>query len=167
MRITCLKGCKVLLIISCGKKKNPKLQKQKMKVSEAYTGPMFQVISKARREGRWYNNIFLGIISAKYGFLRDCDVIENYDLRMSDKLAEQHNPEVISRIVKWHHEENFDYIYVLMGKIYLKTVKGLEDSINTKIKIENMGGLGLGQRKLVRFLEKLSERPETLLDFIN
>ncbi|MFX0182788.1 MAG: DUF6884 domain-containing protein [Candidatus Hodarchaeota archaeon] len=162
-----MKGCKVLLIISCGKKKNPKLTKQKMKVSEAYTGPMFQVISKAKREGRWYNNIFLGIISAKYGFLRDSDIIGNYDLRMSEELAEQHNPDVISRIIKWHHKENFDYIYALMGKIYLKTLEGLEDSINTIVKIENMGGLGLGQRKLVRFLEKLSERPEKLLGIIN
>ncbi|MFX0136564.1 MAG: DUF6884 domain-containing protein [Candidatus Hodarchaeota archaeon] len=159
-----MKGSKILLVISCGKKKTPKLEKQKIKASEAYTGPMFQVIHKAKREGRWNDNIYLGIVSAKYGFLRGYESIENYDLRMTDKLAVQHNPQVIARIIEWHHEENFEYIYVLMGRVYLKAVKGLENYIDTHIKIENMSGLGLGQQKLVRFLEKFSEHPKSLLN---
>ncbi|MFX0051716.1 MAG: DUF6884 domain-containing protein [Candidatus Hodarchaeota archaeon] len=161
-----MKGSKILLIISCGKKKTLKLQKQRVRASEAYDGPMFQVIRKAKREGRWNDNICLGIISAKYGFLRGYDSIEYYDLRMTDKLADQLNSEVISRIVEWHREEDFEYIYVLMGRVYLKSVKGLEDYIDTRIKIENMGGLGLGQRKLVQFLEKVSKHPKSVLNFM-
>ena len=45
-----------------------------------------------------------------------------------------------------------------MGKVYLKAVEGLETQIDTKIVIESMGGLGFGQQKLVRFLEKFSKK---------
>ncbi|MFX0171523.1 MAG: DUF6884 domain-containing protein [Candidatus Hodarchaeota archaeon] len=157
-----MKRSKILLIISCGKKKTLKLKKQRIRASEAYNGPMFQVIRKAKREGRWNDNICLGIVSAKYGFLRGHEAIEYYDLRMTDKLADQLNSEIISRIIEWHREEDFEYIYILMGRVYLKSVKGLENFIDTCIKIENMGGLGLGQRKLVQFLEKLSKHPKSL-----
>lgn len=124
-----------------------------MRASEAYTGPMFQVIQKAQREGRWSSDLFLGIISAKYGFLRSEDLIEYYDLKMTTKIAESHNPQVIREIVRWNNEEQFDFIYVLMGKTYLKAVEGLETQIDTKIVVENMGGLGIGQKKLVNFID--------------
>ena len=42
-----------------------------------------------------------------------------------------------------------------MGKDYLASVKGLEDYIKTDVRIENMGGLGLGQRKLLYFLNSI------------
>ena len=117
---------------------------------------MFQVIQKAKREGRWGDNLHLGIISAKYGFLRSTASIENYDLKMTSEIARKHNPQVIQEIIKWNKEEKFDYIYILMGKTYLETIEGLETHIDTEIIVENMGGLGVGQQKLVRFLETFS-----------
>jgi cytoplasmic iron level regulating protein YaaA (DUF328/UPF0246 family) len=167
MRIKLLKALKVLLVISCSKKKSTKLLTRKQKASDAYMGPMFQVIRKAKRDGRWSPHIHLGIVSAKYGFLRETDYIENYNLKMTKELASKHNQTVISQITKWHEEEQFDYIHVLMGKDYLKSVEGLKTYIDTKIHIENMGGLGLGQRKLVQFLNALSNKPKDLLDFIS
>ena len=65
-----LSSPKILLIISCGKKKAVELNNKSMKAEEAYRGPMFQVIRKAKREKRWSSELKLGIISAKYGFLR-------------------------------------------------------------------------------------------------
>ncbi|MFX0123538.1 MAG: peroxide stress protein YaaA [Candidatus Hodarchaeota archaeon] len=160
-----MKQPKILLIISCGKKKDTKLKNQKMRASKAYKGPMFQVINKAKREGRWSSNLFLGIVSAKYGFLRSSDLIEDYDLKMTLTIAKKHNPQVIQEVIKWNKEEEFDYIFVLMGKIYLKAIEGLETYMDTIIVVENMGGLGVGQQKLVKFLEKFS-KIKSLTDFM-
>ncbi len=162
-----LKALKVLLVISCSKKKSIKLLTKKQKASDAYMGPMFQVIQKAKREGRWGPHIHLGIVSAKYGFLRETDYIENYDLKMTEELASKHNQQVLFQISQWHEEENFDYIHILMGKDYLKSVEGLNKYIETKIHIESMGGLGLGQKKLVQFLNTVSNKPKNLIDFIS
>lgn len=136
-----------------------------MRASEAYKGPMFQVIQKAKREGRWSPNLFFGIVSAKYGFLRSTDSIEDYDLKMTLDIARKHNPQVIQEIIKWNNKEEFDYIYVLMGKTYLKAIEGLKSQIDTIIKVENMGGLGVGQQKLLRFLKKFS-KTKSLEDFL-
>ena len=156
---------KALLIISCGKRKAPELQNRDMCVLEAYKGPMFQVIQKAKREGRWGPNLYLGVISATYGFLRSTDSIESYDLKMTAEIARRHNPQVIQEIIKWNNEEKFDYIYILMGRTYLKATEGLETHIDTKILVENMGGLGIGQQKLVRFLESFS-KTKSLEEFL-
>ena len=91
-----------------------------------------------------------------YGFLRGYEYIEYYDLKMNQKLAEKHNSAVLSRIKKWHSEEKFDFIYVLMGKTYLNAVHGLKEIINVDIRIDNMGGLGIGQQKLLKFLDDIS-----------
>ncbi|UCG02204.1 MAG: peroxide stress protein YaaA [Candidatus Heimdallarchaeota archaeon] len=160
-----MKKPKVLLIISCGKKKALELQNREIRASEAYKGPMFQVIRKAKREGRWSSHLFLGIVSAKYGFLRSTDLIKDYDLKMTENLARKHNSQVIQEVIRWNKEEEFDYIYILMGKTYLKAIEGLKTHIDTKIIVENMGGLGVGQQKLVRFLENLS-RTKSLEDFL-
>ena len=146
----------MLLILSCGKKKDNKLKNHKMQALKAYIGPMFQVIKKAERERRLGSNIFIGIISAKYGFLRNSDYIEYYDMKINRKLAKEYNPKILSQIRKWHNEENFNLIYILMGKDYLETVEGISKYIDTQIIIENMGGLGVGQKKLVKFIEKYS-----------
>ncbi len=146
---------KYLLIISCGKKKSEVLKYHALKAEEAYKGPMFQVINKAKRENRWPDNLKLGIISAKYGFLRSSDQITNYDLKMTKLLAKQLQSQIVQKILNWHEIESFSHIYVLMGRDYLASVEGLDDAINSKVRIENMGGLGIGQRKLLDFLNSI------------
>lgn len=158
---------KILLIISCGRKKALELHEMKLPAFKSYKGPMFQVIAKAKREGRWNSNIYLGIISAKYGFLRSTDEIEYYDKRMTVELSKELNAQVIKEIKKWYSEVKFDLIYVLMGIDYLKAVDGLNQHLNAEIIIENMGGLGKGQRKLKDFLNHYSKRNDTLLHDVN
>lgn len=161
-----LKTPKILLILSCGKRKAKELRFRKLQASKAYTGPMFQVVNKAQREGNWGSNIFLGIVSAKYGFLRNSDPIEYYDRQMTKEIAKKYNSDVIQGIAKWNEEEKFDLIYVLMGKVYLKAVEGLETHVNAEVKVENMGGLGVGQQKLVRFLERISGKTPSLHEYL-
>ncbi len=129
-----------------------------MKARNAYLGPMFQVINKAKREKRWNSSLYLGIISAKYGFLREDDYIEYYDKKMTTTLATHLQQEVLNKIFEWHAEEDFSRIYILMGKIYLEAVRGLEKLITTEIKKESMQGLGIGQRKLLNFIESIRKR---------
>ncbi len=129
-------------------------------MSKAYTGPIFQVINKAKRENRWFNHFFLGIISAKYGFLRENDFIEYYDQKMTLQRARELNNQVIEAIKVWYSEERFSLIYILMGRIYLAAVTNLESILDTTVIIEPMGGLGIGQKKLVNFLEIHGRRNE-------
>jgi hypothetical protein len=152
------------LILSCGKKKAEELNSKRMKAEEAYRGPMFQVIRKAKREKKWSSALNLGIISAKYGFLRGDDEIEYYDKRMTKTLAKQLRPQVLQKIIKFHESESFTLIYILMGKDYLISVDGLEEIIDVKVITENMGGLGIGQKKLVNFLIEIKEREQATLD---
>jgi len=147
---------KYLLIISCGKKKSEELQEHALKAEDAYKGPLFQVINKAKRENRWPKNLELGIISAYYGFLRSSDQINNYDLKMTKSIAKNLRLEIIEKIQIWHESEAFSHIYVLMGKEYLTSIDGLQNVIESKITIENMGGLGIGQRKLLDFLNSIN-----------
>lgn len=150
-----LSSQKILLIISCGKKKAEELKINKMRAEDAYRGPMFQVINKAKRENRWSSNLRLGIISAEYGFLRGEEQIGYYDKRMTRTLAKHHKPIVLDKIRKYNEEESFSLIYVLMGKDYLIAVDGLDKAVDANVIIENMGGLGIGQRKLVNFLSEV------------
>ncbi|MHA1228769.1 MAG: DUF6884 domain-containing protein [Candidatus Hodarchaeales archaeon] len=143
---------KILLVLSCGKKKADELKDRPMEARKAYRGPMYQVLNK--RLKKWPSNLYLGIVSAKYGFLHSDDLIEYYDLKMTKKLALKHREKVIAGIKNWHDREGFDLIYILMGKVYLLAVDGVKDVIDTKIEIEPMGGLGIGQQKLVRFIER-------------
>ena len=143
--------------MSCGKKKNPKLKVKSIKAIDAYLGPMYQVLRK--RLPFWPPNFFLGIISAKYGFLHSFDIIEYYDLKMTSKIAQKHRLSVISSIQEWNNKEHFNFIYILMGKVYLLSIKGIQDIIPTTIEIDSMGGLGVGQQKLVKFLEKYFKNP--------
>ncbi len=145
--------------MSCGKKKNPDLKVKPVKAIDAYLGPMYQVLRK--RLPYWPENLFLGIISAKYGFLHSFDLIEYYDLKMTPKIAQKHRLSVISSVQEWNKKEYFDLIYILMGKVYLLSVEGIQDFIPTTIEIDSMGGLGVGQQKLVRFLEKYFKNPNS------
>lgn len=146
--------------MSCGIKKAKKLHNIKLPAIKAYQGPIFQVIQKAKREGRWNSNISIGIISAKYGFLRENSLIEYYDKRMTRKLSNIHNPAVIQAITLWHEKERFHLLYVLMGMDYLNAVNGLKEAVDAEIIIENMGGLGIGQRKLKNFIDRYSKNPD-------
>jgi len=112
---------KILLVLSCGKKKADELKDRPMEARKAYRGPMYQVLNK--RLKKWPSNLYLGIVSAKYGFLHSDDLIEYYDLKMTKKLALKHREKVIAGIKNWHDREGFDLIYILMGKVYLLAVQ--------------------------------------------
>ncbi|MHA1947035.1 MAG: DUF6884 domain-containing protein [Candidatus Hodarchaeales archaeon] len=155
---------KILLIVSCGKKKAEELKIKKMKAEDAYRGPMFQVINKAKRENRWSSKLRLGIISAKYGFLRGDEEIEYYDKKMTKTLATQYQSKILEKIRNYNETESFSLIYVLMGRDYLLSVHGLENVVDTTVRIENMGGLGIGQRKLANFLVEVKSRKEESLN---
>jgi hypothetical protein len=150
---------RILVVVSCGKSKADELKNYPMRAEEAYRGPIFQVINKAKRENKWGENIELGIVSAKYGFLRGKEYINDYDLRMTPTLAKKHNPHVLEKINLWHKSDPFSLIYVLMGKDYLMTVKGLKELLSpARVIIENMGGLGIGQKKLVQFINSFNKK---------
>jgi hypothetical protein len=82
-------------------------------------------------------------------------------------MSKQHNLNVIKAIKKWQREENFDLIYILMGKNYLGAVAGIEGQLSTEIVIQNMGGLGIGQRKLKNLINEYSKENSSSVLYVN
>ncbi len=154
---------KDLLIISCSEKKHSNLTREKMPAIDAYTGVFFQVIKKARREGYWPPNLRLGIISAKYGLLKENDPISYYNQKMTITRARELKTQIQTKLKNWVNIEHFNSIYVLIGKIYLLTLHEITTHIDTPIYLLKMGkGIGEGQRNLKYFLQQFSNKEKIM-----
>jgi len=78
-----------LLIISCSGRKDK--TEGRISAIDRYDGVYYKVIKKLRREDKLPENLDIVIISAKYGFLKPDDLIENYDMRMDEERAKRLN----------------------------------------------------------------------------
>ncbi|CAH2606316.1 conserved protein of unknown function (plasmid) [Rhodovastum atsumiense] len=73
-----------LLILQCGKSKNP--AEGKIPARDRYTGPLWTTLRNADPNGE---RTQVAALSAKYGLIRGSREIDNYDLEMTDRIAEQ------------------------------------------------------------------------------
>jgi hypothetical protein len=81
-----------LLIVSCSATKRPDIGL--LPAIERYDGPVFRVLRKARREDRWPADVYVRILSARFGLLRPETPIPTYDQRMTPARARQLAPAV-------------------------------------------------------------------------
>ena len=148
---------KNLLIISCSDSKNK--SPQPIPAIQRYTGPCYKVLNKLRRENKFPSNLEIGIISAKYGFLRAGDLIEYYDLRMSKKRARELNHEILKKLESLLKERYFHIIFINLGKDYLPAINGFQNIISQNTEVifaEGKIGQRLSQMKSwILSLEKL------------
>lgn len=85
-----------LLIMGCSQRKlatpglTPALQR--------YDGGNFRVLKKFIRENGRPQNLTVLILSAQYGLLLEKDLIEDYDQRMTPRLAASHAEQVAKRL---------------------------------------------------------------------
>jgi len=134
---------KNLLIVSCSESKDK--SSQPIPAIQRYTGPCYKVINKLRKENKFPSNLEIGIISAKYGFLKATDLIEYYDLRMSEKRAKELNREILKKLESLLEEGYFHTIFINLGKDYLPAINGFQNIISQNTKVIFAKGK-IGQR---------------------
>lgn len=111
------------LIISCSAKKNSNTNP--LPAMELYDGPYYRTLRKLNDEKK-LQKIHIMIISAKYGLLNPYDPIEDYNLKMTDEIAQKLNKKLKKDLNQFLKERNFNEIYISMGKDYQKAINGLE-----------------------------------------
>ena len=140
-----------LLILACSQTKS-ELGKP-LPAKELYTGVFYSVLNKAIRENSTINDkLSLYIISAKYGLISGEAEIENYDLRMTDKIAKlqiDNNTRILHKIIA---ETNPSEIMLVMGRTYRSSI----DTSNIRIPVNKItGSIGFMLRDFKVWLSSL------------
>ncbi|GBF31842.1 hypothetical protein DCCM_0026 [Desulfocucumis palustris] len=113
---------KRLLILSCSARKRP--DPAPMRAIERYNGPSFMVLRSYLNKGLSPDpDIF--IVSAKYGLIWGNEFINDYDQKMNDERAQELNSSVIGKL-KGLGINNYDDIFISVGRDYLKAIAGIE-----------------------------------------
>lgn len=146
---------KYLLIISCSKKK--KKVNSKLKAIELYDGVIFRTIKKTISESQISELLDILIISAKYGLIKSTDKIRYYDETMNENKVKLLKPQVTKKIQKTL-KNNYDEIFINLGKNYIPLVKGIEKFINSNSRIIYANGkIGKRLKQTKNWLLKLSD----------
>ena len=90
------------------------------KAVKIYDGLSYQFLRNHKRSFDLY------IISAKYGLINENDIICNYDLKMTNKIAESIKDSVTMKFNLIRN--NYDNIYINLSKIYLKSLEINDES---------------------------------------
>ena len=145
---------KYLLIISCSKKK--KKINSKLKAIELYDGVIFRTIKKTISESQISKLLDILIISAKYGLIKSTDKIRYYDEMMNENKVKLLKPQVTKRIQETL-KNNYDEIFINLGKNYILLVKDIEKFINSNSRIIYASGkIGKRLKQTKNWLLKLS-----------
>ncbi|MDE0485296.1 MAG: hypothetical protein OXI67_22220 [Candidatus Poribacteria bacterium] len=148
---------KSLLIISCsGRKiKTPGA----IPAYQRYDGQMYRVIAKAQREAYFPTDVLdIAIISAKLGFLKWDDKIEDYDQLMTDKQSDTLRASVQEDMRSFLDGKDYDKGYINLGARYRKTLEGFDwDEYFSKV-IEAEGGIGKKLSQLKSWLVSLHQQ---------
>ncbi|WP_342708156.1 DUF6884 domain-containing protein [Natrinema salaciae] len=139
-----------LLIQSCSKSK--KQTDEPISAMELYSGYFFKIIKKSRREETVNSNIDVGILSAKYGFVKSDEKITAYDRQMNSERAMEIGSTMREELRNYISHEGYDRIIINAGKEYRKAINGFDDGLSVDIYEITGDGLGLKGRSLKRFL---------------
>ena len=148
---------KSLLIISCsGRKiKTPGA----IPAYQRYDGQMYRVIAKAKREAYFPTDVLdIVIISAKLGFLKWDDKIEDYDQLMTDKQADILRASVQDDLRAFLDRKDYDKAYINLGAEYRKTLEGFDWNEYFSEVIEAEGRIGKKQSQLKGWLVSLHQQ---------
>ena len=106
-----------LVVISCSARK--KNDPGTLPAIERYQGITYKVIHKARKEGYWPDATDLFIISARYGLISEHELIEWYDLKMSEERARACCSTVshaFDTLLRYHP---YEAIFINLGQTYM------------------------------------------------
>ncbi len=155
-----------LLIIGCSQKKDP--SQTPMKALNRYNGVNFKVIKKFKRERKLPENLDIVIISAKYGFLRADDYIDDYDLRMTKKRAQELHPAILNELEELISNNTYKEIFINLGKDYLPAIEGFNTCAACPV-LYAQGRIGEKLRDMKKWIIRISlssENQKTLTDLV-
>ena len=127
---------KHLLVLSCSQVKRDCAGL--LPAIDRYDGPAYRILKKHLREFQWPANISIAVLSAKYGLFGSLKDIENYDLKMSPRLAKEQASQCSATLRKW--AENHESIHLALGKDYLPAIQPALNSIGSKKRLNLFGG---------------------------
>jgi hypothetical protein len=117
------------LILGCSSTKNE--APKPLPAIHRYDGPPFKVLRRYLEENPNASDMLdVFVLSARYGLIGGQTVIASYDQRMTDKRALEMHNSVMEKIQSDLLPQNYDEMFLSMGKIYLQVVAGLEDLVN-------------------------------------
>lgn len=146
------KQMKPLLIQSCSATKES--VERPIPALDLYDGYFFRIIKKAIRENRLRSEIDIIIMSAEHGIVEPDDEIEYYDRRMDTERANNLNDVVLSAIVDKVGMNEYDKIWVNLGRDYLPAIDGLETAIDVPVKYIGGSGIGAKGKRLKQLVSK-------------
>lgn len=155
-----------LLIIACSQKKDP-LQAP-MKALDRYQGVNFNVLKKLKRERTLPGNLDIVIISAKYGFLKADEYIDDYDLRMTKKRAKELHSAILDELRELISNNIYREIFINLGKDYLPAIEGFEKWVTCPV-LYAQGRIGEKMRDMKKWIIRislLSDDQKTLTDLV-
>lgn len=156
-----------LLIIGCSQKKNP--SPCPVKALDRYDGVNFKVIKKFRRDKKLPENLDIIIISAKYGFLKADEKIDDYDVRMTEKRAQELHPNIVHEMKEFISNKVYEEIFINLGKDYMPAIEGIENLANCPV-LYAQGRIGEKMGALKKWLTKVycsSQDQKTLPEVLN
>ena len=110
-----------LLIMSCSAKKN--MLMFDVPAVDLYDGVFYSVLKKTLRERpNAKKEVFITIISAKYGLLKGTDHINPYDLKMTPKIAISQREANTQKLETLLERIDPQDVTVVMGKTYLQSI---------------------------------------------
>jgi len=110
-----------LLIVPCSKIK--RAYRGPAQALRVYDGPLYRMLRKHVHDFSNDNGFDVLILSAKYGLIEPTKTILNYDLRMTDKRAEEMIPQVTTKFEKVMLNKVYTDILVNLGDTYLHALR--------------------------------------------
>ena len=113
------------------------------------------MIKKFQRDRKLPDNLDIIIISAKYGFLKADRKIDDYDMRMTKKRAQELHPRIVHEMKEFISHKEYKEVFINLGKDYLPAIEGIENLTNCPI-VYAPGRIGEKMSALKKWLIKIS-----------
>ncbi|WP_139171265.1 DUF6884 domain-containing protein [Natronorubrum texcoconense] len=139
-----------LLVQSCSKSK--KQTPEPISALDLYSGYFFKIIKKSRREGTVNSDIDIGILSAKYGFVKANEKISAYDRKMDTQRATELGPTMRQQLHQYISNMGYERVVINAGKEYRKAIDGFDNDLSVNTYHVCGDGLGLKGQSLKQFL---------------
>ena len=134
-----------LLIVSCSKTKQ---KLENAPALEVYNGPVYKILRK-----NLMPNLDILIISAKYGLIKQDQLISYYDLQMTENIAESFRSELTANLSKIIINNSYREIFIELGKTYQKSIDFKKLEFNNQNLILDTGTIGRRLHNLKKWLE--------------
>lgn len=141
-----------LLVQSCSATKEP--VDTPVPALDLYDGYFFRIIKKALRAGRFQPGLDILIISAEHGAVEPDDEIGYYDHRMDTERANELNDDVVTAIASKVDAQQYDKIWINLGKDYLPAVDGVENTVDVPVRHIEGSGIGMKGKRLKHLVSR-------------